>query len=211
MPTKYPVNQDPVNYTFAAGGRVILIAPFNEPLPAVTTPINTDALPANYVNLGACENGEVNATVTLATESVTTGIFNTERRKLIVGQGGSIQSVLQFYDPTNLGYAGGAGAPTAVASTSLSRAFKRLIYGSSLGDLYTLLVPESFDITNTDDAGLNSYEETWLYTPRSQKDGDINLSQKVGRLPAINFNFGLLGFSYQSTTAVLQHLWLKTA
>lgn len=211
MPLKYPVNADPLNYSFAAGGRFVLIAPVNEPLPVVTTPINTDSVPANYYNLGACENSEVNVTVTIETESVVTGIFNTERRKLITGQGGSIETVLQFYDDTALAYAGGSDTPASTASTSLSRAFKRLVYGSSLGPQYTLLVPESFDIGLVKDDGTATYEETWFYTPKAQKDGDINLSQKVGRLPAIAFNFGLLGFSYQNATVVLQHLWLKAA
>ena len=209
MPLNYPVNADPISYSFAAGGRFVLIAPVNEPLPTVTTPINTDSLPANYYNLGACENSEVNVTVTVETEAVVTGIYNTERRKLIVGQGGSIETVLQFYDDTALAYAGGSDAPTLTASTSLSRAFKRLVYGSSLGPLYTLLVPESFDIDLVNDAGTQTIEETWFYSPRTQKDGDINLSQKVGRLPAIAFNFGLLGFTYSGDTVVLQHLWLK--
>jgi hypothetical protein len=211
MPTKYGVYDDPLSYSFAAGGRFILIAPVNEPLPVVTTPINTDSLPANYYSLGACENGEVNVTVTIETEDVVTGIFNTQRRKLITGQGGSVESVLQFYDDRALAYAGGAAQPSSVASTSLSRAHKRLVYGGSLGDIYTLLIPESFDIPLVTDDGTSTFEETWFYSPKTQKDGDINLAQKVGRLPAVNFNFGLLGFTYQSATVVLQHLWLKSA
>lgn len=211
MATKYSINADPVNYTFPAGGRFIMVGALNEPLPPVTTPIDMSTPPGGYVSLGACENSEVTISLNITTESVTTGIFNTERRKLITGQGGSVESVLQFYEPEALAYAGGASQPAAVSSTSLSRAFKRLVYGGSLGSNFTLLIPESLDITLVKDDGTASFEETWFYTPKASKDGDINLSQKVGRLPAINFRFGLLGFSYLNQTVLLQHLWIQAA
>jgi hypothetical protein len=185
---RYGVTGDIDQYSFSLAGRYIAVGAIDTPLPSIVQPIDDLAMPAGWTNLGPTENGEVTMNLSLTVEDINTGVVATSRRKIITEQTGTIESVLHIYTPENFRDSFGVDI-TTTPSTSLNR-----------------------EMVN--DPGDESYEQVIFYSPRIQKNGDVDLSRKIGRTPAVNFNYGLLGFTNAGAagrTVLIQQRWLKAA
>jgi hypothetical protein len=210
---RYGVTGDIDQYSFSLAGRYIAVGAIDTPLPSIVQPIDDLAMPAGWTNLGPTENGEVTMNLSLTVEDINTGVVATSRRKIITEQTGTIESVLHIYTPENFRDSFGVDI-TTTPSTSLNREMVNLWLGGTLGDIIACMIVEDFDIDLVDDPGDESYEQVIFYSPRIQKNGDVDLSRKIGRTPAVNFNYGLLGFTNAGAagrTVLIQQRWLKAA
>lgn len=206
--------QDPNDYSFSIAGRRVLVNVVDTAMPTSIVPITSLNLPSGWTDLGAVENGEVNITVSRQTEAIQTGVVPTDRRKYITGQEGSIEANFQFYEPRLIGYQAGVDPETDVAAAGADRGYTDIVIGGTLGDILSFLCFEDFDIPLVQDDGLKTYEQVWHYSPKIQGDGDINLSQKINKAPAVAFRAALLGFAAAAApdrTAMLIQRWVMSA
>lgn len=202
------------SYSFPISGRRILVAAANEALPSTIVPIDESNIPSGWVDLGPTENSEVTLTLTRQTEAIQTGVIPTDRRKYITGQEGTLEATLQLYGIDNLGYAGGVDANAEVAASGGDRAYIDVLFGGTLGDIKSLLVFEDFDIDLVADDNSATFEQVWHYTPNAQSDGDIDLSARVTKAPAVKIRYALLGFESvlaSGRTVLLQSRWIEVA
>lgn len=200
-------------YSFALAGRGILVAAADTLLPSIIQPLDDTDFPAAWTYMGPTENAEVTLNLSLTVEDITTGVVPTSRRKIITEQSGTIEAVLHRYEPTLMAKAQGVSA-VSTPSTSLNRAIVDLYLGGTLGDIISVLIFEDFGEDLVIDDGTKDYSQVWFYTPRAQKNGDVNLAQKISRAPAINFNYGLLGYTNVAApgrTILIQQRWLEAA
>ena len=215
MANKYAFTGGYNAYSFPIAGRRILISAADTALPSDIVPIDDTNIPSGWVDLGPTENQEVSITLSRQTEAIQTGVIPTDRRKYITGQSGTLEATLQRYEPGLLGYQAGVDPIAEVAASGANRAYVDIYLGGTLGNIVSLLVFEDFDINLIEDAsGGNTFEQVWYYSPQAQSDGDIDLSRKVTKAPAVPARFTLLGFenvAAPNRTVLLQTRWVEAA
>jgi hypothetical protein len=202
------------NYSFPIAGRRILVAAADTALPSSITPIDDSNIPSGWTDLGPTENQEVTLNLTRQTEAIQVGVIPTDVRKYITGQSGSLEANLMRFEPDILGYQAGVSPEAAVAASGGNREYIDIFLGGTLGDIISVLTFEDFDIDLDDDAGSNSYEQVWYYSPAAQSDGDINLSARITKANAVALRFTLLAFTNVAAgdrNILLQQRWLMVA
>jgi hypothetical protein len=203
------------DYSFSIRGRYVLVNAVDTATPSPIQPIDVSVtIPSGWTYLGACENGEVGISVTRSTTAINTGAIPVERRRVITGQSGSIDTLLQMPEPIIVGLATGSGTPLTTASTSLNRAIVSLWHGGQLGGKKSVLIVQDWDIPLISNDGLTTYDQKWFYTPRAEAAEDINLSEAVERVEATRLRMVLYGFTNVSAgdrDVLLLEQWLKAA
>jgi len=211
----HPVN----NYNFPLRGRIVLVAPLNtkmigeEASPSLITPFDETTIPAGWTYLGPVENGQVNLTLNIQTESIFTGVIPTERKRYISQQQGVLEANLLRYEPGIMGTAFGGDLDALVAASGSNRAYRDLWLGGKLGAKQALLVVEDYDDDNLleDATGGEEFEQTWYYNPKTQRDGDISLGQEITKTPVVPLRFALFGFLQGSHNRLLQVRFVAAA
>lgn len=199
------------NYSFSIAGRRILIAPEDTAMPTVE-PITDANLPAGWVDLGPTENQEVTLNLSRQTENIEVGVIPTTKRKYITSQEGSLEATLLRYEPETIGYNAGVAAEALVAGAAPARDYIDIYLGGTLGAIQSILVFEDFDTPLVEDAAAgNTFDQVWHYTPKAQADGDIDLSRRVTRAPAVALRLTLLGFDVAGVTrtVLLHQRWIS--
>lgn len=203
------------NASFPIAGRRLLVAPTNTALPGTIEPISDTNMPSGWTDLGPTENSEVTINLSRTTEDINTGVIPTARRTYLTGQDGSMEATLQLYEPTFIGYAGGVDPVAYVPAAGGDRGYQDIFLGGTLGDILSVICFEDFDIDLVEDAaGGHTFEQVLHYSPTVQGDGDVNLSARVTKAPAVAIRFKLLGFEDAGApgrTVLLQQRWIAAA
>lgn len=202
------------NYSFPIAGRRILVAAADTALPSTIEPIDDSNVPSGWTDLGPTENQEVTLNLTRQTEAIQVGVIPTDVRKYITGQSGSLEASLMRFEPDILGYQAGVSPETLVPASGGDRGYVDIFLGGTLGSIISVLTFEDFDIDLDDDAGTNSYEQVWYYSPAAQSDGDINLSARITKANAVALRLTLLAFTNVAAgdrNLLLQQRWLLVA
>lgn len=211
--SKFGIYGDVANYSFPLAGRYVLIAAVDTPMPSTVTPITNAAFPAGYTYLGPTEKGQVIVTYDRTTVSAFTGVIQTERQRVLTAQSGSIETTLQFYTPSLAAYATGQGPIVTTAPASPSRGFAAMGVGGTLGSRQTLLVVEDWHINLVSDDGSATYEQGWIYAPRTINDGPGSLSDFIDNFNALKAKWSLFGYTnttFGDRNLLLEHRWLNS-
>ena len=202
----------PTNYAFQIAGRRILYAPVNTALPATVQPIYDTSLPVGWSDFGPTVNSVVDVSVDFNTAEIKTGVIGSVRRTYIESQTGKVSAKLFRYEPQISADAYGQGPIVSVGATSLNRSFKDLYLGGTLGPKIAILIFEDFDIPLIEDiVAANTYEQAWMYSPKTTKQGGINVSDFETKTNIVNLELELL--PYTNTAAggrdiLLQVRWV---
>jgi len=204
---------DPLgSYNFPIAGSRLLYSAVNTALPNAVVPIDNTNIPTNWNDAGPTQDSVIDVTITLKTGEIVTGAIAQTRRIYIEGQTGKVACKVMDYEPQKLGDLTGQGGPVHTATSSNSRGFKDLFFGGQLGNQFTFLIFQDFDINLTEDTAGDAYQQVWVYSPKAQKMGNINLSGFVTKTPVIDLEWELL--PYQNVVAgsrdiLLQQRWLE--
>lgn len=186
----------PTNYVFPLAGRRILYAPLNTAIPPTVVPIYDDSIPAGWSDMGPTVNSIVETNVDFTTAEITTGVLASIRRTYIEKQTGTLTARLWRYEPVIASVAMGQTPVVITGSTSLNRGFSDLFIGGQLGDKQAILVFEDFDIPLVEDINAaKQYEQAWLYTPRTQKKGSLNLFDQETKSNVVPLELELLPYT----------------
>lgn len=186
---------NPTNYSFPLAGRRLLYAPLNTIIPSVVVPIYDTSMPAGWTDLGPPVGAQVDVSIDFTTQDIVTGVLQSVRRTYIEKQTGKISAKVFAWEPQKIADATGQTPIVSGSTTSLNRSFKDVFLGGQLGDKLALLTYEDFDITLAEDIAAGRYEQVWIYTPKAQKTGGINLSELETKTPVITLDYELLPYT----------------